>query len=444
MENRLFADWAVPWQIRDVIAALVYVFLALLACMCATVAFIGFGFGMQHLGSPPRQWLSSLFTTSPWLEYWVLIQSLLIILFLSRFVLHPYSVHPRQFFLSAAPATSSHSAQSAKAHLDSDLRFAGRLFLISVGLTILLLGATLLIIWVNSARHSGQEPVAAISTYLEHRQREGAMLLNQQLSWFRAMLLVGVAPPVEELAFRGCLYAALRKRASVWVANLLSSLLFVLSHSRYLLNLPQVFLIGMLCAYAFEKTRSLRASVVLHAGWNLLGVFGSNPWVASMVGVAAFIGWRCIHRPIVGEDRRVGWKIYAVLLPLIVVCGYALSVDIAWQAVMELPLLMAVALYAWKRPLGPRVIWRAYGIAYPAWIALSIWVDTIPGPTRRLWQQALASSEPIVTITDLAIEVLGSLLVLGPALLAVWRLGRGTAGMDRETEKPRTGFRGDR
>jgi len=265
--------------------------------------------------------------------------------------------------------------------------------------------------------------MTAVSTLLEQRQRESAIWLGQGLGWFRAILMVGVAPLIEEVTYRGCLYAALRKRMSVWAANPLSSLAFALSHF-YRLTLPQVFLIGVLSAYAFERTRSLRASIVLHAAWNLLGVMTVNPWIASVFAVSGFIAWRSVRRPVMGDDRRTGWKIYTVMLPLLLGGAYAFNATIAWQAVFELPLVFGLALYAWKQVVGPRVLWRTYGVAYSAWIVFRTWIDAIPKAVRLPWQQSLATSDPILTTTELAIEVFSALLIIGPAVLAIWKLGK--------------------
>lgn len=128
---------------------------------------------------------------------------------------------------------------------------------------------------------------------------------------------------------------------------------------------------------------------------------------------------------VVVADQRTGWKWYVVVLLLVLLGGYAIDFHIAWQAVAELPLVAAVTLYAWKQPRGLPALWRAYGIGYPAWVAFLLWVNSVPVSARNHWQQLLSSSEPILNVVDLAIEVGGYTLVFGPALIVVWRLGCG-------------------
>jgi membrane protease YdiL (CAAX protease family) len=70
-------------------------------------------------------------------------------------------------------------------------------------------------------------------------------------------------PFTEELLFRGFLQPALRATLGVWKAILLSAFLFALVHLDPYVFL-QIFLLGLVLAYLFEKTGTLLASISVH------------------------------------------------------------------------------------------------------------------------------------------------------------------------------------
>lgn len=87
---------------------------------------------------------------------------------------------------------------------------------------------------------------------------------------------VGVlAPAVEEMLFRGLLYASLRRRLGVTGALGVSLAAFMLYHPAYYLapwRLAFVALAGICSALLLERTRSLTPCVAFHAAWNSLAV----------------------------------------------------------------------------------------------------------------------------------------------------------------------------
>ncbi len=92
-----------------------------------------------------------------------------------------------------------------------------------------------------------------------------------------ALFAVVVAPPFEELAFRGLLHSGLRTRFRPLPASLLSAFLFAAYH----LNLdvvPAIFLLGFLLAYLRERTGGLTASIAAHACYNAFQMAGA--WMA--------------------------------------------------------------------------------------------------------------------------------------------------------------------
>jgi uncharacterized protein len=78
------------------------------------------------------------------------------------------------------------------------------------------------------------------------------------------------APIFEEIAFRGLLYAALRRRLAFFPAAIVSTSIFALAHGYSLIGFISVFWSGFLWAWIYERTGSLIPGMVAHAMNNLL------------------------------------------------------------------------------------------------------------------------------------------------------------------------------
>lgn len=78
---------------------------------------------------------------------------------------------------------------------------------------------------------------------------------------------VALTPVAEEVLFRGVLYQSLRQRGGVVFGIAVSALLFAAVHLRPAAA-PELFVLGALLAIAFERTRSLYPSILLHAAYN--------------------------------------------------------------------------------------------------------------------------------------------------------------------------------
>lgn len=89
------------------------------------------------------------------------------------------------------------------------------------------------------------------------------------------------APLVEEIAFRGVLFATLRTRMGVWPAVVGSAAVFALVHGYGLVGFASVFFSGVLWALAYERTRSLWPGMLAH-GLNNLLVTGEFIWLVRM------------------------------------------------------------------------------------------------------------------------------------------------------------------
>jgi CAAX protease family protein len=86
------------------------------------------------------------------------------------------------------------------------------------------------------------------------------------------LVLVGVllAPFVEEMFFRGFLFAGFRQRFGWKKAALLSSTFFALAHLQPAALIP-TFILGYLLAYIFHKANSLWPGIILHFLVNSIG-----------------------------------------------------------------------------------------------------------------------------------------------------------------------------
>ena len=86
---------------------------------------------------------------------------------------------------------------------------------------------------------------------------------------------VCMAPILEELLFRGLIYKRLRNTCNSFVASIISSLAFGISHGN-LVQFLYAFLAGMLLAYVYEKYKNLWAPILFHLCANTISVLGTG------------------------------------------------------------------------------------------------------------------------------------------------------------------------
>jgi membrane protease YdiL (CAAX protease family) len=88
------------------------------------------------------------------------------------------------------------------------------------------------------------------------------------------VVLIGavvLAPPIEEMFFRGFLFGGLRARRGWVLAAVVSSLVFALAHLD-IYGVPAYAAIGFLFAWAYHHTASLKPSMIAHALVNAVTV----------------------------------------------------------------------------------------------------------------------------------------------------------------------------
>ena len=79
------------------------------------------------------------------------------------------------------------------------------------------------------------------------------------------------APIIEELLFRGIIFNRINSKWNIWVAILISALIFGFIHFNLLQGL-NAFIIGLALAYVYAKTRSLWICIFTHSFNNLLSI----------------------------------------------------------------------------------------------------------------------------------------------------------------------------
>jgi membrane protease YdiL (CAAX protease family) len=86
------------------------------------------------------------------------------------------------------------------------------------------------------------------------------------------VIVVCLAPVVEELIFRGMIYRFLKGKMLPLYALCLNAFLFALVHMNLFSFLP-LFLLSLLLAYSYEKTGNIKVPILFHALFNLNSLF---------------------------------------------------------------------------------------------------------------------------------------------------------------------------
>lgn len=111
------------------------------------------------------------------------------------------------------------------------------------------------------------------------------------------MLVAAViaAPIVEEITFRSYVYTRMKKGMPVWLAAVLSSALFGLIHGNMIQGM-YTFVLAVLAIWVFERTKSVLASILLHFGFNLIGILSyflpeeiMEQWGFVIAGIGAVV-----------------------------------------------------------------------------------------------------------------------------------------------------------
>jgi uncharacterized protein len=79
------------------------------------------------------------------------------------------------------------------------------------------------------------------------------------------------APLGEELLFRGLLFTGLQRSLPIWVAIVISSVAFAVTHVEWLAVIV-ILPVGMLFAWTFDRRGTLLVPIAAHATFNLINV----------------------------------------------------------------------------------------------------------------------------------------------------------------------------
>lgn len=108
---------------------------------------------------------------------------------------------------------------------------------------------------------------------VNQQQDLGFSNVSQRYELILAFLtLVIIAPLAEEMLFRGYLYGKLRKAVPLWVAMLVTSILFGVLHGQWNVGID-VFVLSLVMCTLREMTGSIWAGVLLHMIKNGLAFF---------------------------------------------------------------------------------------------------------------------------------------------------------------------------
>jgi uncharacterized protein len=102
-----------------------------------------------------------------------------------------------------------------------------------------------------------------------------SFMLPQGFSWpglIGMLVSVGILAPIaEEIYFRGVIFRWLRGGWKFWPSALISSVIFGLLHGEISVAIA-AFVLGLILAYAYEKSNSLWGSIAIHIANNSINI----------------------------------------------------------------------------------------------------------------------------------------------------------------------------
>ena len=132
----------------------------------------------------------------------------------------------------------------------------------------------LMSIWVLNIVGYTPPPQPVFDIFIEETRSRVLLFLTLFISIF--------GPVVEEIFFRGFMYAAVKKHLGIIGAAFLSAAIFSILHTNMVGFLP-IMTLGVLLAYLYETTGSLLASIAVHVIHNSI-VVGFVFFIKEMIG----------------------------------------------------------------------------------------------------------------------------------------------------------------
>ncbi len=133
--------------------------------------------------------------------------------------------------------------------------------------------------------------VGALTSYaptvdLDQQQDVGFKSLLSNLDILYAFIvIVVIAPIVEEIVFRGYIFGSLRPRMPWWLAAIIVSVLFGLIHGQLNVGID-TFLLSMVVCYLREKTGAIWSGIAVHAIKNSIAfyiLFVAPEWIKQLL-----------------------------------------------------------------------------------------------------------------------------------------------------------------
>ena len=93
------------------------------------------------------------------------------------------------------------------------------------------------------------------------------------------------APIVEELLFRGVLFEEIRNECSIKTTIFLTALVFGIYHFN-IIQTPNTFFMGLVLAYVYYKTGTIRAPIIIHATNNILATIPIIDQGLTLLGIS--------------------------------------------------------------------------------------------------------------------------------------------------------------
>ena len=130
---------------------------------------------------------------------------------------------------------------------------------------------------------------------------EKAFSANSRIDGLVIIFVVAIgAPIVEEYLFRGALFEELAKICSNKATIFLTALVFGIYHFN-IVQTPNTFFMGLVLAYVYYKTKSIKAPIIIHATNNILAmaVFldqGLSPIGITIYAVLLIIGIKALRQ----------------------------------------------------------------------------------------------------------------------------------------------------
>jgi membrane protease YdiL (CAAX protease family) len=142
-----------------------------------------------------------------------------------------------------------------------------RALLYAVGALIVTVVVGGFAMWALLTWNEGALPDSSSQEAIKAFEKEGSLAFRIMLGF----VAVVTAPLMEELIFRGFLYGVIKRGTDRWFAAVFTAMIFAVVHS-HVGSLPQLFLLGLGLAIAYEQTGCLLVPIFMHAmfnGWNI-------------------------------------------------------------------------------------------------------------------------------------------------------------------------------